>query len=337
MTMDDHAHIQRAISNGVHIKKKLTVKSQKLQGALAGSGSSTQEALLGLLAGAVFGMVSPVIGHPFDLVKTQMQTMPELKTTSVLQSVRYIYVKDGIRGFYRGFIPPLLGSIAFRGVQFGTYASTYACCCQYPLLASDIPYTGGLRMNVLVGAWVAAGARSVIETPLEFIKVRVMVGKSALEGAEGATSSLTSSLRNMSKTPLSSFRHMYQGFTPTLYRTLGLFTSFFVLVDYSVRYIPDVINAPLIGPFFKGGICATLAWTLAFPMETAKSVIQSDSTGKYKSMRYSTWVVMKQIYSERGVVKGLYRGFAPGAGRSFVANGVSMIVYSWFQDAFRSG
>ena len=39
-----------------------------LHGAIAGTGSSFQEAALGMLGGAVFGMVSPVVGHPFDLV-----------------------------------------------------------------------------------------------------------------------------------------------------------------------------------------------------------------------------------------------------------------------------
>lgn len=56
-------------------------------------------------------------------------------------------------------------------------------------------------------------------------------------------------------------------FIPTLLRTVGLLGSFFVMVDYSVRLIPGVINAPVTGPFFKGGVCATMAWVFAFPFE----------------------------------------------------------------------
>jgi len=44
---------------------------------------------------------------------------------------------------------------------------------------------------------------------------------------------------------------------------------------------------------------------------------------------------MFQLYNERGLAKGLYRGFLPGASRSFFANGTSMIVYAWFQDEIR--
>jgi len=55
-------------------------------------------------------------------------------------------------------------------------------------------------------------------------------------------------------------------------------------------------------------------------------------TGKY-SGKTSTQV-MQLLYNNNGV-RGLYRGFAPGASRSFIANGVSMCVYSWFQDYTR--
>jgi solute carrier family 25 carnitine/acylcarnitine transporter 20/29 len=104
------------------------------------------------------------------------------------------------------------------------------------------------------------------------------------------------------------------------------------MVDYSVRYIPDVVGAPLIGPFFKGGICATTAWLVAFPFETVKSTVQADVTGKFNQQ--STISVLRGIVKEKGI-KGLYRGFGPGAARSFIANGTSMVVYSWFQDQLR--
>jgi solute carrier family 25 carnitine/acylcarnitine transporter 20/29 len=91
----------------------------------------------------------------------------------------------------------------------------------------------------------------------------------------------------------------------------------------------------MVGPFFKGGVCATTAWLFAFPFEAAKSVIQADTTGMYKKMPNATWRIMRKLYHERGVVHGLYRGFGPGAGRSFVANGISMLVFSKFQEFLR--
>lgn len=82
------------------------------------------------------------------------------------------------------------------------------------------------------------------------------------------------------------------------------------------------------------GICATAAWAFAFPFETAKSEIQADTSGRFKNLRGGTWHVINDLYKQGGI-KRLYRGFGPGASRSFVANGTSMIVYSWFQDSVR--
>jgi solute carrier family 25 carnitine/acylcarnitine transporter 20/29 len=313
----------------------------QLQGALAGSGSSGREAFYGLAGGLLFGLVSPIVGHPLDTCKTRMQADPAFTNSGFLETVRRVQAVEGIRGFYRGFLPPLIGSMAFRGVLFSAYSGTYSMCEGVPILHEPIPFTGGLRPSVLLGALAAAVARASIESPLDFIKVRYMIGKNVqdtsavnLKGAS-ASSSAMSTARSFAASPVKSISHLYHGFVPTLLRTIGLLGSFFVLVDYSTRYLPDIVNAPMIGPFFKGGVCATAAWVVAFPFESVKSVIQADTTGKYKQLSGATWKVMLQLYRERGIVKGLYRGFGPGAGRSFFANGASMMVYSWFQGFMR--
>ena len=43
-----------------------------LRGAVAGTGSSYQEALFGLMGGIVYGLTSPLVGHPLDTIKTKM-------------------------------------------------------------------------------------------------------------------------------------------------------------------------------------------------------------------------------------------------------------------------
>jgi hypothetical protein len=47
-----------------------------------------------------------------------------------------------------------------------------------------------------------------------------------------------------------------------------MLVTFFTLVDYSARYFPEAVNTPFIGPFFKGGICTTVGWAVAWPFET---------------------------------------------------------------------
>mmetsp|Transcript_27049 Transcript_27049/g.38769 ORF Transcript_27049/g.38769 Transcript_27049/m.38769 type:complete len:301 (-) Transcript_27049:766-1668(-) len=295
---------------------------KSLHGSLAGTGTAFEEGLRALVGGALFGLVSPFVGHPLDTVKTKMQTEAKYQKMKIIPVIAEIWKADKIRGFYKGFVPPLVASSAYRSIQFSAYAATFSACEHVPFLAEPIPFTGGLRISVLLGACASAFARATIESPFDFIKVRKQTGSPWYIG--------DGSLKSMISPQM--VRQLYNGYIPTLKRTLLLMGSFFILVDYSVRYIPDVINMPVYGPFFKGGICATAAWTFAFPFETVKNVMQADMTGKY-SGKTSTQV-MQLLYNNNGV-RGLYRGFAPGASRSFIANGVSMCVYSWFQDYTR--
>ena len=345
--------------------------------SIAGSEAPLTEMLFGLVSGVAFGLTSPIVGHPFDAVKTNMQVKQEYHNKSMLYVAKDMLKEGGFRSFYRGFLPPLLGSAAFRGVQFSAYSGGFSWAERQPLLSSAIPMTGGLHLSVVFGAVTGALARSAIESPLDYMKVRRMTNQSyLLLTTIPAPTTFATLLPHLTTRQ---FIHLYSGFVPTFLRTSLLFTAFFSLVDTSVRHIPAVINAPGYGPFFKvrallpfatpcsvvtsrvvnspsfalcacyahhhahyharhharsssqGGVCATAAWGFAFPMETAKSVVQGDA--RFSGM--STLRVVRTIVSEGGGFSALYRGFSAGASRSFVANGASMLVYSSMQSELR--
>jgi len=39
------------------------------------------------------------------------------------------------------------------------------------------------------------------------------------------------------------------------------------MVDHLERHHHDWITLPLIGPFIKGGVCATIGWIVVWPFE----------------------------------------------------------------------
>ena len=66
-----------------------------------------------------------------------------------------------------------------------------------------------------------------------------------------------------------------QGFGVTWVRTLGLMTTYFMLVDSGRRHFPDLFSRPAVGPFLTSGIAATLAWWIVWPFEYMKAQVQS--------------------------------------------------------------
>ncbi|RYG52126.1 hypothetical protein EON67_01880, partial [archaeon] len=147
---------------------------------------------------------------------------------------------------YRGLVPPLIGSTVFRATQFTAYAYAYGHTKDSAWLTREIPLTGGLQYRVVLSGMFASTARAVLESPLEFIKVRKQTGQTWMAGAS-AGDALAHPVREL--------RNVYQGFGITWLRTMGLMTTFFTLVDSLERHYPEAISIPVIGPFMKGGMC----------------------------------------------------------------------------------
>jgi len=222
--------------------------------------------------------------------------------------------EEGALGFYRGMVPILASTGIQKSALFASYAGARRWCEKsgVPALTDPIPLSGGLAPSILVGGLAAGTARAVVETPFEFAKVRRQTGGSYRSKA-GVFS-------------LTQLKELYTGASATWGRGTLMLTSFFVLCDYSAKAAPELISQPLLGGFLKGGVCATVAWGVAWPIEVAKSKVQSSggSSGR------STVSIIADIARSEGA-RGLYRGFLPGAMRSFVANGAGMAVYQFTQ------
>ena len=232
--------------------------------------------------------------------------------------MRQVVQKQGFLALYKGLLPPLAGSVVFRSIQFSTYIGTYVALEDSEALSRPIGALGGLQPRVVLAALTSASVRTVIETPLEHVKVRRQTGQSWRKHA-----SVGDSLRH----PVSELAHAYGGVGITWARTAVLMTSFFVMVDSIVRWAPEVFTYPVFGPFAKGGVCATIAWGACFPLEVVKSRVQAAASA-------TTWrAELRTVLQEQGVA-GLYRGFGPGAARSIFANGTSMMVFAYCQSCF---
>lgn len=222
-------------------------------------------------------------------------------------------------------MPPLFGSTIFRSVQFTSYAFMYGALKDSDLSKSTVPGTG-MQWRVPVSGVFASTCRAIIETPLEFVKVRKQLGLPWM---------LAPTVSQALKNPMAELKHSYNGLTVTWLRTVGLMTNFFMMVDYLEREHQDWIGIPIIGPFLKGGVCATLSWVLVWPFENLKNQVQAGTVGNVKEGA-GLGERVRDILKNRGGVLGLYRGIGPGLARSLVANGSSMVVFNFCQECARN-
>src|SRR5688500_4603973 len=104
-----------------------------------------KEGLASLLTGALYGVTNAVVGHPLDTIKTKMQVTPEFHGKNMIQSMKLLYRTQGLIGFFRGVVPPILGGSLFRATQFGVFEAIYTFLDKSPFFGNPIQYTMGLE------------------------------------------------------------------------------------------------------------------------------------------------------------------------------------------------
>ena len=162
----------------------------------------------------------------------------------------------------------------------------YQLFTEQPLLAAA---TAGFAGGLLRGA---------LESPAELIKTKLQIG------SPWSPSSLL------------------VGLGPTCLRTGCVISCYWVIFE-ATRPWRDGLP-PILANFAGGGLCSVGAWSLVFPLDTAKSRIQAGSRSK------GVCDELARIYRFEGV-RGWYSGLAPGLFRAFIANGGGMVAYGYMQ------
>ncbi|KAI7902880.1 mitochondrial carrier domain-containing protein [Cokeromyces recurvatus] len=116
---------------------------------------------------AIAGVVS---GYPFDSIKTRLQTQ---SYNSITTCIKITYKEEGIRGFFRGVLPPLITVSIIKSISFSVYENTKghyktlhpAQFMNSPSLISTM-FASTLAGSVS-GAFIAA-----LSCPFELVKVQ---------------------------------------------------------------------------------------------------------------------------------------------------------------------
>ena len=262
-----------------------------------------REGLIGLGAGAIYGTTCVCVGQPFDAIKTKMQAQRGFEKPNMIQSFTKTLRQQGLRGLYRGSLPPLFGYGIYLSAQLSVYEGFYTYLgSKHAWSTYEFPLTGGLQARVLIAGSAASTVRALIESPLEYVKVRGQTGQKWR------------------------FVDLYKGFSVTWIRTMGLMWTYFTLIDWGRRNAKEAFETPVLGPFVASAVAATLGWWIVWPFEYMKSQVQCDYGKKMPLFQR-----MRLTVRERGSFFALYRGIGPGTIRSFLANGTSMIVMLFAQ------
>lgn len=74
-----------------------------------------------MAAGALAGATSQVIIYPLELVKTRLAVCPAGTYKGILDCARKVLKQEGVRSFYRGLLPSMMGILPYAGVDITVF------------------------------------------------------------------------------------------------------------------------------------------------------------------------------------------------------------------------
>lgn len=255
-------------------------------------------------SGGFGGICAVLTGHPFDLVKVRLQT--GLYNSSV-QCVKETIAKDGLKGLYRGVLPPLLGVTPMFAVSFWGYdvgkkiVGSFTGKTVEQFTITDISTAG----------FISAVPTTLVAAPFERVKVMMQIQQGAKSKGMGGV------IVDMYKT--GGIRSIFKGSVATLARDGPGSALYFATYEYLKKELSTPgKDLSIFAIMTAGGFAGVAMWMGVFPIDTIKSTQQSSN------VPVSIAQTTRNIYAKGGI-KAFFPGVGPALARSFPANAATFL------------
>jgi solute carrier family 25 carnitine/acylcarnitine transporter 20/29 len=260
-------------------------------------------------AGTVSGAALVIVGHPLDTLRVKLQV--DATGTARLGGAIRALAREGVRGFYRGFLPPLLLTGCVNTLLWGT---TYALC-------DALAAAGwGTATSRAVAATVPASLlSSLLVVPMEGLKTRQQT-----EGA-GRRSSLPALFARVLREE--GARGLYRGWSAVICaRVVGGWAYFggnaFWLGKLNGEWAPPSSPwARTRNVLVAGGLAGVGYWLPALPFDIVKSRLMAEGSAHAGPLDCA-----RALLREAGV-RGFYKGWQPAMLRAFPANAAAFFSF----------
>ncbi|OMO53163.1 Endoplasmic reticulum-adenine nucleotide transporter [Corchorus capsularis] len=301
------------------------------------------------LWGAMAGAFGEGMMHPVDTIKTRIQSQALLTGSqsqkSIVQMVQTVWVADGLKGFYRGIAPGIIGSLATGATYFGFIESTKKW------IEESHPKLEGHWAHFIAGA-IGDTLGSFVYVPCEVMKQRMQI-----QGTKKSwnTSIMTEKLQMKSSPQMycyytgmfqaghsiwkeQGFKGLYAGYGSTIARDVpfaGLMVMFYeALKDLTEKgrqkWAPNFHVDGSFEGLVLGGLAGGFSAYLTTPLDVIKTRLQVQGS----STSYNGWLdAMTKIWKSEGV-KGMFRGSIPRITWYIPASALTFMAVEFLRDHF---
>ncbi|XP_060790146.1 mitochondrial 2-oxodicarboxylate carrier isoform X1 [Neoarius graeffei] len=283
--------------------------------------SFIREAAHQIIAGGSAGLVEICLMQPLDVVKTRFQIQRGVNDPNSYKGLgdcfRTIFRKEGVYGFYKGILPPILAESPKRAVKFFTFE-------QYKNLLSYTSISPGLAFSI---AGLGSGlTEALVVNPFEVVKVSLQANRDSFK-VQPSTFAQAQMIINSDGFGL---RGLNKGLTSTLGRH-GIFNMIYFGFYFNVKNLLPASQDPrleFMRKFTIGLLSGTIASCVNIPFDVAKSRIQGPQPVPGEIKYRSCFQTMALVYREEGYL-ALYKGLIPKILRLGPGGAVMLLVYEY--------
>eukprot|EP01084_Bolivina_argentea_P309438 535238_1 len=264
------------------------------------------------------GLITILCGHPFETIKTRIQTSA---------------TKDLFRNLYRGVTPPLIFTTLSWSANFYAYQQCLKLLSKYKS-SSDIT-----KDDYICDVFIAGGLSGVVwstcVTPIELIR------NYSQRYHIKATQSVVYMYSNFGLTNFC--RILYRGYTSSLMRDVPGCAIYFGVLESVRKYLPNYDNS-ISMHIIGGSITGLVHLCCCLPPDAIKSNIQTQfgfnvdmncalikTSNCYSELPTANFITNGQILlnkHNRNIFK-FWSGFRWMSGKVIIASGINIAYQEW--------
>lgn len=268
---------------------------------------------------------------------------------SFLKSVKFCYINEGVKGFYKGMgFPlcsvPLINAIVFAFHEFAKKVFGFKHQMTAKTEASEESITeSDIVEGVVCGAF-AGWANCFVVTPVELVKCRLQIQHESKGKAyyKGVLDCIVKTYKE------SGVRGLYQGNIATIMREIPAYSAQFGGYYYAKQLLASYKSIPVdklnnFDLMLCGAVGGYACWQFSYPQDVIKTLLQTISTknsenisanfsqqipnfSEKRSLDGGFSACARYLYNTQGLM-GFWRGFLPCTLRALIANAVLFATY----------
>lgn len=250
--------------------------------------------------GAISGFVEVSICHPLDTIKTRIQNRLSYEK-NLIDTIKSIYIKEGINGYYRGIISVYFGIIPKNAIRFTSFNL----------------YNQKLENKFISGLFAGITESVLVVTPTDVCKLRIQTQYNSLKDPI-----ISKNLNQIIKDIYNSqgIKGFYKGVYFTSFRQ-GINQASNFYIYYKIK---DNYDMP---SFIAGCLSGSIGPIINNPIDVIKTRLQSNEKN-IKSIN-----IIKNIYRNFGI-KGFYKGLIPRLLRIIPGQGITFTVFDYLSKIY---